>query len=58
MYLAILNNSMIIEMYDDMIRISESFEGCQLSIYIAVTRNSVFQAAILEIINFLSLPKL
>jgi len=37
MYLAILNNSMIIEMYDDMIRISESFEGCQLSIYIAAT---------------------
>ena len=30
MYLAILNNSTVIEMYDDMFRISYGFTGCQM----------------------------
>jgi hypothetical protein len=36
-YLAILCNSTIIEMCDDMIRISHGFRGCQMLEYIAVT---------------------
>ena len=36
MYLAILCNSVVIEMCDDMIRISHGFDGCQMLEYIAV----------------------
>jgi hypothetical protein len=41
---------MVIEMYDDMIRISHGFEGCQLSI--ADTCNSAFRAGIMDITSF------
>jgi hypothetical protein len=39
-------------MYDDMIRISESFEGCQLSIYIAESDTSALKSENYNIINF------
>ena len=34
-YLAIICNSMIIEMCDDIIRVSHGFDGCQMLEYIA-----------------------
>ena len=34
-FLAILCNSTVIEMYDDIIRVSHGFDGCQMLEYIA-----------------------
>jgi hypothetical protein len=44
---------MVIEMYDDMIRISHGFEGCQLSIYIADSVISSLNTGKDYILNFL-----
>jgi hypothetical protein len=52
---------MIIEMYNDMIRISDCFEGCQTFRFIAValpvagTLNTAVRATILDTIKFFSL---
>jgi hypothetical protein len=60
-YLATICNSMIIEMYNDMIRISDCFEGCQTFRFIAValpvagTLNTAVRATILDTIKFFSL---
>ena len=37
-YLAILFNSIIIEMYEDMFRISHGFSGCQMLAFMAVIK--------------------
>jgi hypothetical protein len=45
MYLAILFNSTIIEMYDDIIQVSHGFEGCQTLRFIAVKSTTGDQGA-------------
>jgi hypothetical protein len=43
---------MIIEMYDDMIRISHGFEGCQPLEYIAESNTSALKSGNYYIITF------
>jgi hypothetical protein len=54
MYLANLCNSTIIEIYDDIIRVSHGFDGCQILEYIAETCNSAIGTGIDDITGFFS----
>jgi hypothetical protein len=52
MYLAILFNSTIIEMYDDIIQVSHGFEGCQTLRFIAEISNGHQRNGMDDIISF------
>ena len=52
-YLANLCNSTIIEIYNDMIRVSHGFEGCQMLEYIADSNASALKSGNDDITTFL-----
>ena len=52
-YLANLCNSTIIEIYDDIIRVSHGFDGCQMLEYIAVTCTLPLKSGNKDITTFL-----
>jgi hypothetical protein len=52
-FLASTCNSIIIEIYGDIIRVSHGFDGCQLLEYIAGTLNSTFRIANLDATGFI-----
>ena len=54
-YLAILCNSTVIEMCDDMIRVSHGFRGCQMLRFIAVSITSNMRTGKDDILNFYGL---
>ena len=55
MYLATICNSIIIEMYDDMFRISYGFTGCQMLRLIADSVTSSLRTGKDDILNFYGL---
>ena len=50
-FLANLCNSMIIEMCDDIIRVSHGFDGCQMLEYIAESKTSLWKTGNYDIIK-------
>jgi hypothetical protein len=51
-YLANLCNSTIVEIYFDIIRVSQRFRGCQMLEYIAESNTSALKTGNYDIINF------
>ena len=53
-YLANLCNSTIIEIYDDIIRVSHGFDGCQMLEYIADIARHALKTGVDDITNIFS----